>query len=112
MDFQGRESRRIGSENFVSYRLFDADDRVFDAGMALTLDISRTGIGIRSDHDMETGLKIEVVVAVGDELVKTIGHIRNVKEMEGGHKHVGIEFDFLSDRELDKLAQVYPGITQ
>ena len=112
MDFQGRESRRIGSENFVSYRLFDAENRVFDEGMALTLDISRTGIGIRTDHDMEIGLKVEVVIAVGDELVKTYGHIRNVKEWDDGAQHVGIEFDFLSDDELNKLAQVYPEITE
>ncbi len=112
MEFEGRESKRIGSQNFVSYRLYDAEDRVFEEGMALTLDISRTGIGIRSDHDMEVGLKVEVVVAVGDDLVKTVGHIRNVKPFEQGTRHVGIEFDFLTDDELNKLAQVYPDITQ
>jgi len=111
MEFEGRESKRIDTENFISYRLYDAEGRVFE-GMVTTLDISRTGTAIRSSRPMETGLKIELSVAVGDELVKTIGKVRNQKKNSDTDYQVGIEFDFLSDEDLDKLATVYPDIAK
>lgn len=112
MEFESRESFRVDSQNFISYRLFNAENQVFHEGMATTIDISRTGIAIRTSNAMETGLKIEVAVAVGDEIVKTIGKVRNRKQIGADDYHIGIEFDFLSEENLDKLATIYPEINK
>ena len=112
MEFESRESFRVDSENFISYRLFNTDDIVFTEGVATTIDISRTGIAIRSTSDMQSGLKIELAIGVGDEVVKTIGKVRNVKEITAEEFQIGIEFDFLSEDNLDKLATVYPDINK
>lgn len=112
MEFESRESTRIDSENFLSYRLFNADDQVFDEGMATTVDISRTGIAIRTAKSMDNGLKIELTIGVADDVVKTFGKVRNQKKHNDDEYQVGIEFDFLSEENLNKLATVYPDINK
>ncbi len=111
MDFEGRESKRIGSENFLSYKLYDADGRICNQGMVITIDISRSGIAIKSPVVMEAGQKIELALGVGNELVNASGVVRNNKQINDNEWHVGIEFDFLSDEDLDKLASIYPEIS-
>ena len=112
MEFESRESFRVGSENFISYRLFDADNQVFGEGVATTVDISRTGIAIKSSTEMEAGHKIELTIGVADDIVKTVGRVRNQLEMEKNNYQIGIEFDFLSDQDLDKLATMHPDINK
>ncbi|KAA3608426.1 MAG: PilZ domain-containing protein [Calditrichaeota bacterium] len=112
MEFESRESFRVDSENFISYRVFNADDQVFFEGMATTTDISRTGIAIITTDSVETGLKIELAIGVGNEVVKTIGKVRNQKKNSDNEFQVGIEFDFLSESDLDKLSTVYPDINK
>ncbi len=112
MEFESRESFRVDSENFISYRVYNADDQVFFEGMATTIDISKTGIAILTTTSVETGLKIELAIGVGSEIVKTLGKVRNQKKLSEGEFQVGIEFDFLSENDLDKLSTVYPDINK
>ncbi len=112
MEFESRESFRVDSENFISYRVYNADDQVFFEGMATTIDISKTGIAILTTTSVETGLKIELAIGVGSEIVKTLGKVRNQKKLSEGEFQVGIEFDFLSEDDLDKLSTVYPDINK
>ncbi len=112
MEFESRESFRVDSENFISYRVYNADDQVFFEGMATTLDISKTGIAILTTTSVETGLKIELAIGVGSEIVKTLGKVRNQKKLSDVEFQVGIEFDFLSENDLDKLSTVYPDINK
>jgi len=112
MEFESRESFRIDSENFISYRVYNAEDQVFFEGMATTIDISRTGIAVITTTSIETGLKIELAIGVGNEVVKTLGKVRNQKKVSENEFQVGIEFDFLSENDLDKLSTVYPDINK
>ena len=112
MEFESRESFRVGSDNFMSFRLYNAEDQVFYEGVATIVDISRTGIAIITSISIETGLKIELTIGVGDEVVKTMGRVRNLKKNTEEEYQVGVEFDFLSEEDLDKLATVYPDISK
>jgi len=112
MEFESRESFRVGSDNFMSFRLYNAEDQVFSEGVATIVDISRTGIAIVTTTSIEAGLKIELTIGVGDEVVKTIGRVRNQKQHSEGEYQIGVEFDFLSEDDLDKLATVYPDISK
>ena len=112
MEFESRESFRVGSDNFMSFRLFNAEDQVFYEGVATIVDISRTGIAIVVSQPIETGLKIELTIGVADEVVKTNGRIRNQKQNSETEYQIGVEFDFLSEDDLDKLATVYPDISK
>jgi c-di-GMP-binding flagellar brake protein YcgR len=112
MEFESRESFRVGSDNFMSFRLYDAEDQIFHEGVATIVDISRTGIAIVTAVSVEAGLKIELAIGVGDEVVKTMGRVRNQKQHSENEYQVGVEFDFLSEDDLDKLATVYPDIAK
>ena len=112
MEFESRESFRVGSENFMSFRLFNADDQVFFEGVATIVDISRTGIAINTSTEVEAGLKIELTIGVADEVVKSFGRVRNCKKHSDSEFQVGVEFDFLSEDDLDKLSTVYPDIAK
>ena len=110
MDFEGRGAERIGSENLLAFRLFDAEGRVFKEGMVKTLDISRTGVSIQATEPFEPGLKIELSIGLGTEILKTIGIVRNHHQLGDEAFQVGIEFEYLSTDDLNKLATVYPQI--
>ena len=112
MEFESRESFRVESENFASFRVFDSEEQVVGEGVVTINDISRTGIAFSTKTAVETGLKIELAIGVGDEIVKTLGRIRNQKTGDKDSFQVGVEFDFLSDEDLDKLATVYPDINK
>ena len=110
MDFEGRGASRIQSENLLAYRLFDEVNNVLNEGMVKTLDISRSGIAIQSQVPMEVGLKIEITIGMGNDTVKTIGRVQNQKKIDGHNYQIGIEFDFLSDDDLNKIGMRYPSI--
>lgn len=110
MEFESRESFRVGSENFISYRLYNADDQVFFEGIATAIDISRTGIAVITATSVDTGIMIELAIGVGNELVKAFGKVKNQKKLSENKFQVGIEFEFLSENDLDKLSTVYPDI--
>ena len=112
MEFESRESFRVDSENFISFRVYNADDQVFYEGMATTIDISRTGIALITSTSVEAGLKIELTIGVGDEVVKSLGKVRNQKKVSESEFQLGVEFDFLSENDLDKLSTVYPDINK
>ncbi len=110
MDFEGRGSARIDSENLLAFRLFDADGRVFHEGMVKTLDISRTGVSIQSSVPMEKGLRIEITIGIGDDVVKARGIVRNQHQLDDNTYQVGIEFEFLSEDDLNKMSVTFPSI--
>ena len=110
MEFEGRAAPRVESENFLSFRLFDKENNIINEGIVKTMDISRTGVAIESKVPMEPGLRIELTIGMGDEVVKTMGTVQNQKEMSPNVYHVGIAFDFLTEEDLNKIGMVYPSI--
>ena len=110
MDFDGRGATRIESENLLSFRLFDKDDNVCNEGMVKTLDISRTGIAIQAQCSMQANQKIEFTVGMGVDIVKTTGIVKNVKKIDDDYYQIGIEFDFLTEEDLNKIGMIYPNI--
>lgn len=112
MEFESRESYRVDSENFISYQVFNADDQVFFQGMATTTDISKTGIAIIVSEPIETGLKVVLTIGVGNDIVKATGKARNQNQISEKKYQIGIEFDFLSESDLDILSTVFPEINR
>jgi len=112
MDFESRESNRVGSSSFLSFRLINAENQTFQEGVATTVDISKTGIALTTSNEVELNSRIELAIGVGDEVVKAKGTIRNQKKVSDKEYNIGVEFDFLSEEDLDKLATVFPDISR
>jgi hypothetical protein len=107
---ENRASTRLDAENLLAYSLYDIEGNPFDGGMVKTINISRVGISILSKTVMTPGFKIELTIGVGDDIVKTTGIINNNQELDDGDIQIGIEFENLSQDDIDKIAKVYPEI--
>ena len=110
MSLQNRQSTRLNSDQFISYRLYDADGNICDEGMAKTRDISRSGCAVENRRKLELNAKIELTIALSEELLKTGAMVRNVKELENGVFLIGLEFTSLSTEEFEKLKSEFPDI--
>ncbi len=110
MKFDGRGAKRLESENLLAYRVFDSKQQVVGQGVVRTLDISRTGISFEAFTPLEKETRVELTIGIGPDVVKTMGTIKNCKALTEKTFHVGVEFDFLSEDDLNKIAMVYPDI--
>jgi hypothetical protein len=110
MDFEARSANRIPSENLLAFRLLDENGAVINEGMVISMDISRNGIALLSKIPMPAGLKIELSIGMGDEVVIAGGRIQNQKKIGEDNYQIGVEFNFLNDEDLNKIAMHYPSI--
>jgi hypothetical protein len=107
---QERKDVRIQSERFISYKLFDKKNKVCDEGMGVARDVSKTGVALENRRSMEVGMRIELSIALSEEIVQTDGTIRNVKILDENKFLIGIEFNKISNEEIEKLAKEFPSI--
>ncbi len=110
MKFDGRGARRLESENLLAYRVFDSNQQVVGQGIVRTLDISRTGISFEAFSPLQKETRIELTIGIGPDVVRAMGTIKNCTAITEKTFHVGVEFDFLSEDDLNKIAMVYPDI--
>ena len=110
MSLQNRKSTRMDRDQFISYRVYDAEGNICDEGMATTRDISRSGVAIENRRRMDIDLKVELTIALSEELIKTEAMVRNVKELERENFLIGLEFLSLSTEEFEKLKREFPEI--
>jgi hypothetical protein len=110
MSSQDRKSTRLESDQFISYRLYDSEDRVCEEGMAKTVNISRSGVAVENRTEFDVGAKVELTIALTEDLVKTDGVVRNVDKKDDTSYHIGIEFVNISENEIKQLAQEFPQI--
>ncbi len=111
MSEKERQSTRLESDLFISYRLFDANDRVCEEGMAKTRDISKSGVALENRTDFEVGSRVELTIALSEELVKADAVVRNSKTLSNNNFLMGLEFTTLSDDDFDKLRAEFPEIS-
>ena len=105
-----RKSNRVQADQFISFKAFDKEDRICEEGMALTRNISATGVLLERRTPSEPGDKFELQIALPDELIKANGIVRNVKNVDDTTYYVGIEFVNIADDDIQKIKQEFPDI--
>ena len=110
MEFKGRGAPRVESDNLLAFKLFDQEKVEIGEGMVKALDISRTGVAIEAHYPMESGLRIELTIGMGDEVVHVSGRVQNSKKLAERIYQIGIEFDFLTEEDLNKIGMLYPEV--
>ena len=110
MEFRGRGAERLKSDDLLAFILFDMHGEKINEGMAKALNISRTGIALEYKQPMEKGSKIELIIGMGDEVVKVNGLIQNVSVIDNDNYHIGIEFEFLTEEVLNQIGMIYPNL--
>jgi len=71
MSTEDRKASRLESTQFISYPLYDSEGRICEEGMARTRDISRSGVAVENRTSFEVGAKVELTIALSEELIKT-----------------------------------------
>ena len=107
MSVDDRKSNRLESDQFISYRLYDSENRVCDEGMAKTKNISRTGVAVENRTSMEVGSKVDLTLALSEDVVKIKGVVRNSEKTDDVY-NVGIEFSDISEEQLSKISKEFP----
>jgi hypothetical protein len=110
MSSQERKSTRLESVQFISYRLFDSEERVCEEGMARTTDISRSGVAVENRTSFEVGAKIELTIALKEDVVRADGLVRNVVQVDESTFQIGIEFTTMTEEKVNQIAQEFPEI--
>ena len=110
METSNRKGVRVESEQFISYKLFDSENRICDEGMALAKDISRSGVAVENRRTFEIDSRLELTIALSEDLVQTEGMVRNVKEIDDKTYLIGIEFTQITEDQIKKLSKEFPGI--
>ena len=107
---QARKTNRIQADQFIAFKVFDNEGRVCEEGMALTKDISASGVLLIHRIMYESGTKFELQIALPEELLNAEGIVRNIREVGDGTFEFGIEFVNISENELKKLKKEFPEI--
>ena len=108
-DSQFRRDERITSKNLVSYQLYDASGEIIEEGMAVTLNISRSGALIKTKKAFALNTRLGLVVAVENDIVEVEGTIRHCEEQEGEFLS-GLKFISITEEQIQKLAVHFPEI--
>ena len=110
METSDRKGVRVESEQFISYKLFDSENRICDEGMALAKDISRNGVAVENRRSFDIDSRLELTIALSEDLIQTEGVVRNVKEIDEKTYLIGIEFSNITKDQIKKLSKEFPGI--
>jgi len=105
-----RNSVRIVSDQFISYKVYDDQKRVSEEGMALARNISKTGVLLENRSGFQIGSDVDLAIALSDEIINAKGRVRNVQAIDEHTFQIGIEFEGLTDNEMEKLASEFPDI--
>ena len=110
MEFKGRGAERVPTDNLLAFTVISQDGQPVYQGVARTLNISRSGIALEYNIPFEKEFRIELTIGMGSEVVKTTGTIKNVAELTPGIFQIGVQFDFLTEDDLNAIAMVYPSV--
>ncbi len=107
-----RKSIRVDAQLFISYDILDENGKVVQAGMALSEDLSKSGVKIKDRGQIPLDRSIQIHLAVGDEIIDLNGKVRRVQKVSGNNYHIGVEFQELDEEILKRLIRFYPDIVK
>jgi hypothetical protein len=88
-----RRSARVESLNLTSIVPKEGDAPLSQVSMARTLDLSALGAKIEVHQDIELGTRLELDIAMGEDISRVNGAVVHIEPTESGGYLLGIEFD-------------------
>ena len=76
-----RKSIRVDAQLFISYDILDEEGKVVQAGMALSEDLSQTGVKIKDRSTFPLDTSIQIHLAVGEEVIDLTGKVKRVQSL-------------------------------
>lgn len=110
MSEEQRKSVRIESDQFISFKVYDDQNRICNEGMALAKDVSKTGVLLENRSGFDVGANVDLAIALSEEILNVKGVVRNSKMINEHTYQIGIEFVNISEDDISKLASEFPNI--
>lgn len=107
-----RKSLRVDAQHFIAYDILDEKDQVVRSGMALSRDLSRSGIQMEDRMEFPLDARVLLHLAVEDDVVDIEGKIRHVEKVAEDNYRIGVKFETISEELLAHLERSYPGISK
>ena len=110
MSEEKRKSVRIESDQFISFKVYDEQNRICNEGMALAKDISKTGVLLENRVGFDVDAQVDLAIALTEEILNVKGIVRNSQLINENTYQIGIEFLEITEDEISKLASEFPNI--
>lgn len=110
MTEENRKSVRIESDQFISFTVYDDQNRICNEGMALAKDVSKTGVLLENRSGFDVGSSVDLAIALTEEILNVKGVVRNSKMISRNNYQIGVEFVDITEDEVSKLASEFPNI--
>lgn len=107
-----RKSSRVDAQLFISYDIMDESGQISYSGMALSRDLSRKGVLMEERTSFPENSKIQLHLALGQDVIDIDGQIRHVEEITENTYHIGVEFLEMSPDMIEKISKFYPQISK
>ncbi|GAB4190565.1 MAG: hypothetical protein Kow00108_26060 [Calditrichia bacterium] len=109
-DQQFRRDERIEAKNLVSYELYDSSGNIIEEGMAVTLNISRSGALLKVKKPFPSNAQLGLIVAIENDIVEVESVTRHCEPAEDGDYNVGVKFVAITEEQIQQLAKHFPEI--
>ena len=103
MSDERREFPRIVSVNLVSCKQIDEGDA--DESMGRTRNLSMGGMLLEVHKYYPLSSVIELQIALGEKIVRPVGRVVRLQELEGNMVEMGIKFTELSEADREALKE-------
>lgn len=110
MSEQFRRDERVEAKNLVSYELYDSSGNVIEEGMAVTLNISKSGALIKTNKPFPVNARIGLIVAIENDIVEVESVTRHCEPSSDGDYQVGVKFVTITEDQIILLARHFPEI--
>lgn len=87
-----RRFPRLESVNLVSYTQLDDEQNPMDMGICKSLDLSVEGVTIETHKPLMVNSSLEMVIALGERLIKSKGRVVHSRKMGRERYDVGVCF--------------------
>lgn len=88
-----RRFPRLESVNLVSYTQLDDEQNPMDMGICKSLDLSVGGVTIETHKPLMVNSSLEMVIALGERLIKSKGRVVHSRKMGRERYDVGVCFN-------------------
>ena len=96
-----RRSPRVRAETYASLEVEGLNAN--DQGFGVVMDVSSSGIRVRTPQPPHTGQRVIVRVAVGEELYRVRAHVARVMQAGEGTWDVGLSYSALDRLKVEFL---------
>ena len=102
MSIEKRRHIRIDSEN-LSHVIVENGEETLQEGIGKTLNLSESGILLETHFSMESGQRVDLTLALGNELVEGNGEVVHSRTDPAGVSRTGIQFKDVDAETLRML---------